>query len=252
MNSGKTINYKAVESEFLRLCSWAENNYTNEDIIRAIKNVTLLAAASSLVPRTALIIIEEGRGNLPSDFQFIDSVASTNAEDIKEAEKLMCNKALALTWVHQESDSFLRQIHTTTNQFKKSSGIRFRINQNYIFMNFDKGVIGIAYKALPVDEDGFPELIDHASFLNAAVYDCALAVCNRMFMQDKISGDKRVLIEGYRNHYVSQAGASYNVHTKPEAIQHQRMRMSDPMNANPHLDFWSNFSNTYGLKFSNY
>lgn len=43
----------------------------------------------------------------------------------------------------------------------------FKTQGRIIFTSFPKGKVEIAYKAIPVDEDGFPLLIDNETYLNA-------------------------------------------------------------------------------------
>ena len=51
------------------------------------------------------------------------------------------------------------RVHTEELSFKTQGRI--------IFTSFPKGQVEIAYKAIPVDEDGFPLLIDDETYLNA-------------------------------------------------------------------------------------
>jgi hypothetical protein len=252
MVSGKTLSYKVVESELLRLHPWVEGNYTSEDVIRAVKAVVRLAGSGNDYVRiTDFVPISSSRGPLPSNFEHIDSVAITNASNLSEAEKLMCEGKLTLKWIDLNGDAFKRSWHKTQKEFQSSTGIRFIINNNYIFPNFEEGVLAIAYDGLAVDEEGYPKIPDHESWLLAAVYECAMKVADRLFYTDKFTMDKIIRLEGYRNHYVSQAGTSSRMPTKPEAVQHKNNRMSNPINTNPELDFFSTFGNTYNLKFRN-
>lgn len=43
----------------------------------------------------------------------------------------------------------------------------FKTQGKIIFTSFPEGMVEIAYKAIPVDEDGFPLLIDNETYLNA-------------------------------------------------------------------------------------
>ena len=43
----------------------------------------------------------------------------------------------------------------------------FKTQGRVIFTSFPKGTVGVAYKAIPVDDDGYPQLIDNENYLAA-------------------------------------------------------------------------------------
>jgi hypothetical protein len=49
----------------------------------------------------------------------------------------------------------------------KSSNYTYKIQGNCLFTNIQSGDIDVAYIGIPVDEEGFPMIIDNSSYLRA-------------------------------------------------------------------------------------
>ena len=64
----------------------------------------------------------------------------------------------------------------------------FKTQGRVIYTSFPDGVIEIAYKAIPVDEDGFPLLIDNETYLNALEAYIKVKIFTVMFDTGKIQG----------------------------------------------------------------
>lgn len=63
----------------------------------------------------------------------------------------------------------------------------FKTNDRVIFTSFPEGMVEIAYKAIPVDDDGFPLLIDNEVYLDALELYVKKQIFTVKFDQQKIS-----------------------------------------------------------------
>lgn len=63
----------------------------------------------------------------------------------------------------------------------------FKVQNHIIIASIKEGEIKIAYKAIPVDEDGYPLLQDNPTYLNALELYIKLQVFTVLFDQNKIS-----------------------------------------------------------------
>jgi hypothetical protein len=71
--------------------------------------------------------------------------------------------------------------------------------------NFEKGFIALAYKAVPVDEDGFPKIPDDIKFKNAVKYHIMWKLAFLRLMSNKISTQAYQIIERDRDWYIGAA-----------------------------------------------
>lgn len=64
----------------------------------------------------------------------------------------------------------------------------FKTQERIIYTTFPEGCIGISYKSLPVDEDGFPLLLDNENYLAALEAYIKKTVFTMKFDTGKVSG----------------------------------------------------------------
>lgn len=97
--------------------------------------------------READVEIKEFRGMLPCDL-----VSIVQVKDCKDG---LCMRAM--------TDNFMP--HERKSHFYGEPA--FKTQGRVIFTSFPEGTVRIAYKAIPVDDDGFPMLLDNENYLAA-------------------------------------------------------------------------------------
>lgn len=90
--------------------------------------------------------IEDFRAKLPCDLISINQ--------IKECKTGVCLRSM--------TDNFMPKEH-----YDRSAGYTFKTQGQVLYVSFKTGDISVSYKAIPVDKDGFPLLIDNPVFLKA-------------------------------------------------------------------------------------
>lgn len=111
----------------------------------------ILGVPKQFLEKTAIIDIEDGRGELPCDFYEMLQV-----RDVGRCDR----PGHAFRY---STDSF----HMSKNG-KKFTDPTYKLQGNYIFIApAECGKIEIAYYAIPVNEDGYPQIPDTGSFLRA-------------------------------------------------------------------------------------
>lgn len=101
--------------------------------------------------KTALVEIENYRGQLPCDFNDIIQVRTHSSCDRKNYGVF-----------RHTTDSF----HMSDNK-QDSFDLTYKIQGNVIFTSMKEGTIEIAYNAFAIDSDGYPLIPDNSSFINA-------------------------------------------------------------------------------------
>lgn len=128
----------------------------------------------------------------------------------------------SIPWSTQETDP-ASLFNDTTNKLKIENGsLTYKLNGNYIFTNFECGWVVMAYKAIPLDTDGFPLIPYEESWRKAMEFEIAYRISFKLWMRGDISDKVFQKIESERNWYVRQAVT---------------------MSAMPSIDEWESFKN---------
>ena len=99
-----------------------------------------------------IVYIEEFRSKLPCDLISINQ--------IKECKSGVCLRSM--------TDTFMPREHYNKNVgYKVPQELTFKTQGQILYTSFKEGQVSISYKAIPVDEDGFPMLVDNPVFLKA-------------------------------------------------------------------------------------
>lgn len=96
--------------------------------------------------------IEDFRAKLPCDLISINQ--------IKECKTGVCLRSM--------TDNFMpREHYDRSAGYKTSQELSFKTQGQVLYVSFKTGDVSVSYKAIPVDKDGFPLLIDNPVFLKA-------------------------------------------------------------------------------------
>ena len=147
---------------------------TLEQVIRhTIRFIALHGYPQLYQDKISIVDIKDFRGLLPCDLVSIIQVWDTVAN--------VCLRAMTDTFTPglRSKPDMRNQPKDLLNNMKFPADTYIPPMQEYreepafktqgriIFTSFPKGKIEIAYKSIPVDEDGFPLLIDNETYLNA-------------------------------------------------------------------------------------
>lgn len=98
------------------------------------------------------IHIENFRAKLPCDLISINQ--------IKECETGICLRSM--------TDTFMpREHHDRVTGYRLPQELSFKTQGQVLYVSFKTGDVSVSYKAIPIDKDGFPLLIDNPVFLKA-------------------------------------------------------------------------------------
>ena len=96
--------------------------------------------------------IEDFRAKLPCDLISINQ--------IKECKTGVCLRSM--------TDNFIpREHYDRSAGYKIPQELSFKTQGQVLYVSFKTGDVSVSYKAIPVDKDGFPLLIDNPVFLKA-------------------------------------------------------------------------------------
>lgn len=98
------------------------------------------------------IHIENFRARLPCDLISINQ--------IKECETGICLRSMTDTFMPSEH-------HDRATGYRLPQELSFKTQGQVLYVSFKTGDVLVSYKAIPIDKDGFPLLIDNPVFLKA-------------------------------------------------------------------------------------
>lgn len=146
-------------------------NLTIEQVVRhTLRFISLHGYPSLYQDKIAEIEIKDYRGLLPCDLISIIQVKDLNAG--------ICLRAMTDTFAQglrskpREVNAHKDLLNNIQNEYippRKvcAEEMSFKTQGRIMFTSFPVGMVEVAYKAIPVDEDGFPLLIDNETYLNA-------------------------------------------------------------------------------------
>jgi len=92
----------------------------------------------------------------------------------------------------------------------------FKTQGRIIYTSFPEGVVEISYKAIPVDDDGYPLLVDNETYLNALEAYIKQKVFTIKFDTGKISAG---VLQNAQQEYAWAAGELQNEMTTPSVSE---------------------------------
>lgn len=149
-------------------------NLTLEQVVRhTIRFVSLHGYPKLYQDKIDTVVIKDYRGLLPCDLISIIQV--------KDLDTGICLRSMTDNFTpgmrpkpdtkHQPKDllnNMKPPVDTYIPPMKKyEEEPSFKTQGRIIFTSFQEGKVEVAYKAIPVDDDGFPLLIDNETYLNA-------------------------------------------------------------------------------------
>lgn len=140
---------------------------TLEQVVRhTIRFISLHGYPALYSDKEGVVEIKDFRGLLPCDLVSINLV--------KDVDTGLCLRAMTDVYTPKEEStaSPIDALNNIQGEYippmkKYMEEPAFKIQGRIIFTSFPEGSVEISYKAIPVDEDGFPLLIDNETYLNA-------------------------------------------------------------------------------------
>lgn len=156
------------------------------------------------------IQIKNYRGTLPCDILTINNVIEGSSRlpmrHTTDIHHIGLPKSEAN--ISSTSPAIVSPLNVTSNSLTKDPNITdltYDINDCYIFTNFEEGEVIMAYNAFPTDEDGLPLVPDNVKYIQAVKAYLAEKIGQKLWLQNKITGDKFQYLQRERDWYIGAA-----------------------------------------------
>lgn len=141
--------------------------------------------------------IEDFRAKLPCDLISINQIKECNTD----------------TCLRSMTDNFMpREQHDVIIGSKLPKELSFKTQGQVLYVSFKTGDVSVSYKALPVDKDGFPLLIDNSVFLKTLEFYIKKEEFEILFDEGKISP---AVLQNTQQRYAWLAGQLQSEFTIP-------------------------------------
>ena len=152
--------------------------------------------------------IEDYRAMLPCDLIAINQV--------KECSTNTCLRSM--------TDNFLSEdYYEKKNGYRVPQELTFKVQGQVIFTSFREGDITISYKAIPVDDNGFPLLIDNPTFLKTLEAYIKKEIFTILFDMGKVSSP---VLQNAQQQYSWLAGQLQSEFTIPSISEMESLKRS--------------------------
>ncbi len=160
--------------------------------------------------------IEAHKGALPNDIVYIEKVRDLASGD----------------GMRIATDSF----HASENQPEHLRELTYEIKSGVIFTSFTTGCVEIAYKRLPVDEEGYPLIMNEEKLKMALEYYILHRFLEPLWMMGKISDKAFNHVSQERHFYMASASSKLQMPSvdKMESLCNSINRLL--INTNAHRD----------------
>lgn len=128
---------------------------------------------------------------------------------------------VSIVQVKTKSGECLRNMTSTFVPTENSNGLTFKTQGNILYTSFKTGDVYIAYKAIPVDECGYPLLIDNSIFLKTLESYIKKEVFTILFDMGKISG---AVLQNAQQQYAWLAGQLQSEFTIPSISEMESIK----------------------------
>jgi len=224
MLSGNYVSYETIVAKVNRYFGFYEQ-YSDEDALEWLSDFM----AHTNVPKVLddkikYIKVENGRAKLPNDMHLIRSVATVRGvNSVDEAE---CGEGM-LDPMRWATDTFHMRYHCDDRDYTSSAQDTYTLNKGFIFPSFSEGILAISYKAIPVDDCGYPLIPSDEQWQKAAAYEIGYNIARKLLIKEEISAGVYQIIERDRDWYFAQA-VNYSKVSMPldemESFKNDRLR----------------------------
>lgn len=206
MTNGKTVSYKVILGNVLRNHPWCKNHLTDEHVLEWLGSFMQHANAPAvLTDKIAYVEVVGGMAKLPSDLHLLHTIGNVSDCANLTIEELKCGKG-SITPMRWSTDFYHKRYHKDHRDYLRGDGHdTYTLNDNYVFPSFTKGIIAIAYDAIPTDNEGNPMIPADEQWVKAAEFEIAYRIGYILWSIDKLKDKVFAMLERDRDWYFAQA-----------------------------------------------
>jgi len=221
--NGKYVSVNSIIEKVYRDMNMIDQLDLGNAVEWAGEAIELIGAPMTLRERVGLIEIKHRKGKLPLDMHLLITSGAAPNQDCKCAKRFV-----QMRYSTDAYHMFCSECMDKTC----NSDLTYKVNDDYMFVNFDEGTVRISYKAIPIDENGFPLIPDDIKFRNAVAYHIMWKLAFIKMMSGKINIGVYDRIQADRDWYLGAAQTRGNTPNPDmmESIKNNWIRLIKKIN----------------------
>lgn len=160
--------------------------------------------------------------------QFTDCNCQPNSDQKHDKCCTAACKKYALMPMRWNTHTFFKGYHNCDLDVRANSNLTYTVNGNYIFTSFKTGKVCMAYRAVPLDEDGLPLIPDTQSVIEYLKWFCAEKIAFNLFLTDKYTENKLAYFQANQQLFFKKARAEAKLPQSLdewESVKNERIKM---------------------------
>lgn len=230
ITNGKYVSVNTIISKVYRDMGMHESINIADAVEWCGEALEFIGATLHLIEKVEAIDIKEFRGKLPCDLHFIQTCS---AKEVGLATLGTCDiNSMSFTQMRYSTDAYHHWKCGKSDDCKCTSVFTYKINDDFMFTNFEEGKVLISYYAIPTDKDGFPKIPDDVKFKEAVSAHLKWRLGFIKWIEGKLPQAVYQKLEQDRDWYI---GAAQNRDKMPgldmmEAIKNNWLRLIPKIN----------------------
>lgn len=163
LTNGRYVSVRAVIGKVYRDMGMADQIEFADAVEWAGEAIELIGAPFHMEEKVEELTVSNYRASLPCDLHYIITARGLITSDIDN-----CNSdKIAYRPMRYSTDAFHHYYCKNNGDHFCKSDLTYKVNDNFLFSNFETGKVMIAFKAIPTDKDGYPKIPDDVKFREA-------------------------------------------------------------------------------------
>jgi len=160
MTNGKYVSVHTIIEKAYRDLGLSDDINFGDAVEWIGEAIELIGTPMQLSDKVANIDICSYKGKLPCDLHLITTSRAATGITVEDLAETPCR----FTAMRYSTDAFHHHYCNSCKDHGCDSDLTYKVNDNYVFTNFETGVVQMSYKAIPTDKDGFPLVPDDIKF----------------------------------------------------------------------------------------
>jgi hypothetical protein len=203
-NKSKYTSLNTIIAKVYRDMGMSDELDISDAIEWGAEAIELIGSAYSLLDKSEILQVVEGKAQLPCDLHYVRSIKGYSTET--EYEDCYTEN---IPWTQMRYSTDVFHKHRYCCEAEPSTGscgdYTYILNDDYIFPSFISGYVYVAYKGIPTDENGWPLVPDDIKFKNAVAYHIMMKLAFIKWMTGSMGENVYRKIEQERDWYIGAA-----------------------------------------------
>lgn len=206
MFNGKYISINEIISKVYRDMGISDQINFADAVEWAGEAIDIIGAPFHLIEKVKSVRVENYKAEIPCELHYIITIGGLETTLEEENEESCDAEKLPYVAMRYSTDAYHHWYCKYNDDHKCCNAeYTYKVNDNFIFTNFKEGRILISFKAIPIDENGYPKIPDDVKFKEAVAGQIKWRLAFIKWMEGKLPQAAFQLIERDRDWYIGAA-----------------------------------------------